>query len=665
MKAFLWGLGFWAAFSTGPLWALSPMQWYNSLVAGTDDPGYKDGAFEQARFNHPSGLAFDDAGSRLFVADRGNNRIRVVDLNRGNLVGTLAGTGEPGHNDGPLLKAALNQPTALAWIPPDRLAVYDAGDQALRLVDLKAGKVTTLAGPGRLGGVWNLAYLRADDSLYFTEPATQKLEKLDLKTHSITAILSGQAQFPHPFALCAAKDRLYISDQTSSVVFEMSAQPSSPSRTMVVLNPVGKGRGILEMACSDKILYALQSGKVPLARVAPSFQPVRLPTAWGFFLEENNPGYDPLLQFEPGVPVGLAVPPGEEHKLFIASPSPERPVVTSVEDYKFGPYAGARSVTQTGVLTDFDYPAAKPPRTFRILVVGDSRVVTAPTVAQGEKGDVLAMDLRSERSLRVHTFPKQLEFLLNTQAVLKGTGNRFEVLALAHPGKPAYLFSYYEVPRLVRKYDVDLVLLLVSPEKEEPYTDYFLKPLTAEGIPAPADDLEYALKPIAQRIPAGAPGHLFECCVQLGLIQTSSPKTTVFPPFAELLQAGNPKIREDLLEMAGRPLGLLGEKLEGIKTASGNTVKFSICYVPSEDGGAASMEDYESFWKDLCVKEGLNLMDLAGPYNALKTSFFPVEEACCHHHYTAYGNQLIAMILQSDLVDQKWIPFKTSGTGKE
>src|SRR5271154_1068223 len=87
----------------GPAWpvgAVTPMEYYNSLVAGNDDAGYRDGAFDDARFNRPCGLAFDETGSRLFVADQNNNRIRVVYLDEDNRVETAAGKGAASDLDG-------------------------------------------------------------------------------------------------------------------------------------------------------------------------------------------------------------------------------------------------------------------------------------------------------------------------------------------------------------------------------------------------------------------------------------------------------------------------------------------------------------------------------------------------------------------------------------
>src|SRR5580658_3872243 len=258
--------------------AITPMDYYNSLVAGADVPGFKDGAFYQARFNHPAGLAFDDAGERLFVADRDNHRIRVIFLHEDNRVETLAGTGQAGSADGPLTQASFNQPSLLAWVPGGYLVVYDSGTQRLREIDLKARTVSTLAcdspdcktTKAPPGPVWNMVYHPKDRSLYFTENPGQGLQKMDLATGTLSMVFSNDPRLPQPKALCADGDELYVADRTLPTVYgvEMSGTTNN-ALAPVSLTEAGKGNAIQEMAFSDGVLYALQGGNIPLARLNP------------------------------------------------------------------------------------------------------------------------------------------------------------------------------------------------------------------------------------------------------------------------------------------------------------------------------------------------------------------------------------------------------------
>jgi len=116
--------------------------------------GYADGLGEQAQFNEPSGLALGPEGS-LYVADTGNQRIRVVTLL--GEVTTLAGFGttpivdttyfKGGFQEGSLLEAKFNFPSGIAVSAEGTVYVADTYNHRLREIS-KAGEVKTLAGNG-------------------------------------------------------------------------------------------------------------------------------------------------------------------------------------------------------------------------------------------------------------------------------------------------------------------------------------------------------------------------------------------------------------------------------------------------------------------------------------------------------------------------------------
>ncbi|MCB9740243.1 MAG: hypothetical protein H6747_13365 [Deltaproteobacteria bacterium] len=81
-----------------------------TTLAGNGTAGYVNGPLASARFNQPWKVHVAASGV-IYVADRYNNRIRTI---RGNLVGTLAGTGSAGLVDGDGLSTArLREPLAL------------------------------------------------------------------------------------------------------------------------------------------------------------------------------------------------------------------------------------------------------------------------------------------------------------------------------------------------------------------------------------------------------------------------------------------------------------------------------------------------------------------------------------------------------------------------
>ncbi len=116
-------------------------------VAGHGEPGRKDGTFVEAQFNDPQGMALQ--GDLLYVADRRNNLIRVLDL-KAQKVKTIAGTGEQGHDrrrGGAALETGLNSPWDLL-LDKDRLFIAMAGHHQIWMLDLAKNNLTRFAGSG-------------------------------------------------------------------------------------------------------------------------------------------------------------------------------------------------------------------------------------------------------------------------------------------------------------------------------------------------------------------------------------------------------------------------------------------------------------------------------------------------------------------------------------
>lgn len=120
-------------------------------IAGSAASGFVDGLGTAARFDMPSGVAVDAAGT-VYVADRLNHRIRQVDPD--GRVTTLAGTGVPGYADGPGETAQFDEPVALAVDAQGTLYVADSWNHRVRaIVRDGAGHATvsTVAGGATAG----------------------------------------------------------------------------------------------------------------------------------------------------------------------------------------------------------------------------------------------------------------------------------------------------------------------------------------------------------------------------------------------------------------------------------------------------------------------------------------------------------------------------------
>ena len=109
-----------------------------TTLAGGSAKGFTNGQGAEARFNGATGLALDAQGNVLVVEFSG--RIRQIDP--AGVVTTLAGSGETGSRDGPLLDATFDEPTGIAIGPTGDIFVLEPG--AHRVRKISGNRVTTL-----------------------------------------------------------------------------------------------------------------------------------------------------------------------------------------------------------------------------------------------------------------------------------------------------------------------------------------------------------------------------------------------------------------------------------------------------------------------------------------------------------------------------------------
>ena len=116
--------------------------------AGTGESGYggDGGKATEARLKLPAGLTIDRKGN-LYIADRNNHRIRKVD-SRGNIT-TVAGNGTAGFSGdgGKATEAQLSRPSGVAVDGKGNLYIADRSNDRIRMVNSK-GIITTFAGDG-------------------------------------------------------------------------------------------------------------------------------------------------------------------------------------------------------------------------------------------------------------------------------------------------------------------------------------------------------------------------------------------------------------------------------------------------------------------------------------------------------------------------------------
>jgi trimeric autotransporter adhesin len=136
-----------------------------TTVAGTGSSGYSGdgGRATLAKLSYPRGIAVDGSGN-FYIADTYANRIRVVAKGNG-IITTVAGTGSIGSSgDGGLATlATIYNPRTLAVDTSRNIYVADSGNNRIRVITKSTGIISTVAGTGSsgTGGDGGLATLAA------------------------------------------------------------------------------------------------------------------------------------------------------------------------------------------------------------------------------------------------------------------------------------------------------------------------------------------------------------------------------------------------------------------------------------------------------------------------------------------------------------------------
>ena len=247
-----WGLGVWndtlyiaEAGGRNRVRTLDLLSLIISSAAGTGAPGNggDGGPAIRARFNNPSDVAVTE--DKLYIADRNNFKIRVVDRAT-DIVTTFAGTGAVGFTEDGLDVRDKNL-GAINGLALDENYLYiselgsitDPQNDRVRRIDLQTGIITTLAGGGTSFDSDGVSGLRAriltpqgltirDSVLYFAERDGSRIRTIDLATGIIsTAAGTGTAGsagdggaatlalMSSPTDVLFVKDKMYITEATN------------------------------------------------------------------------------------------------------------------------------------------------------------------------------------------------------------------------------------------------------------------------------------------------------------------------------------------------------------------------------------------------------------------------------------------------------------------
>ncbi|WNI30672.1 NHL domain-containing thioredoxin family protein [Streptomyces sp. ITFR-6] len=161
------------------LWTYDAEDGTVRVAAGTTNEGLVDGPGTEAWFAQPSGLAA--TAERLWVADSETSSLRYVDLE--GAVHTAVGTGlfDFGHRDGAADQALFQHPLGVTALPDGSVAVCDTYNHALRRYDPASGEVSTLATDLREPSDAVLV----DGDLVVVESARHRLTRLRLPEEAV------------------------------------------------------------------------------------------------------------------------------------------------------------------------------------------------------------------------------------------------------------------------------------------------------------------------------------------------------------------------------------------------------------------------------------------------------------------------------------------------
>jgi sugar lactone lactonase YvrE len=219
---------------------VSPAGVVTTLAGSGELAGSADGTGSAARFSSPQGMAVDGAGN-VYVADTGNHTIRMI--TPAGVVSTLAGTaGSRGSLDDTGAAARFNGPTGVAVDGGGILYVADQGNNTIRMIT-PGGVVSTLAGsalvaPGSADGLGALARfsgptgvaVRGSGDLFVTDTGNNTIRMItplgQVTTFAGTAGVQGSADntgalasFSGPSGLTLdGSGNLYVGDYQNSIV---------------------------------------------------------------------------------------------------------------------------------------------------------------------------------------------------------------------------------------------------------------------------------------------------------------------------------------------------------------------------------------------------------------------------------------------------------------
>jgi serine/threonine-protein kinase len=209
-----------------------------STLAGTSTQGFADGDVDTALF-YPGNSMIADAPGNIYISDNYNCRIRKISA--GGKVTTIAGDGEVGFNDGNGTVAEFHFPGGIVMDHQGNLFVADRGNNRIRKIAVD-GQVSTFAGfslPGDLDGRGSLAqFMHLSDLVIDNRDniyATDEHRIRQITPDGVVSTIAGtttsgykdgegtSAQFNFPSGLgIDARGNIYVADTQNNRIRKIS-----------------------------------------------------------------------------------------------------------------------------------------------------------------------------------------------------------------------------------------------------------------------------------------------------------------------------------------------------------------------------------------------------------------------------------------------------------
>ena len=215
-----WGAFVVAMAGNHTLWAFDDKEGSIAHVGGTMNEGLLDGPLPEAWFAQPSGLAVGP-DRRIWLADSETSALRVVTPTHATIgdgtVRTVVGEGlfDFGHRDGRADEARLQHPLGVAVLPDGSVAVADTYNGAVRRyvpsrTDDEPGEVTTIAtGLAEPSGLVVLGE-GADAVLLVVESAAHRVTRVALTGVVDATVDGGSHRTQRPVTDLAPRVRLDV-----------------------------------------------------------------------------------------------------------------------------------------------------------------------------------------------------------------------------------------------------------------------------------------------------------------------------------------------------------------------------------------------------------------------------------------------------------------------